>query len=103
MARRGALGRDATLSDMENLLRICRAVMPGVAGVVLSTHAGSVVAHESSRVREPAHLAREASARRAAETSALVPHEGGLYLVVFVPEPLVEQWGSSPVAAVAAT
>lgn len=77
--------------------------MPGVSGVVLTTRAGAVVAHETDRVAQPASLAREALATRAADTSALVPHEGGLYLVVFVPEPLVEQWASCAAPAVAAT
>ena len=91
------------MSEQENLLRICRAVMPGVAGVVLTTRAGAVVAHEQARVAHPHHLAQTALAGRAAETSALVPHEGRLYLVVFVPEPLAEQWASCGAPAVAAT
>lgn len=90
------------MSEQENLLRICRAVMPGVAGVVLSTLNGAVVAHEHHLVREPAHLALHAASTRTAETSALVPHDGSLYLVVFVPEPLVEQLASCPTPAVAA-
>lgn len=91
------------MSHQEELLRICRAVMPGVSGVVLTTRAGAVVAHETERVRQPATLARKAVTERAADTSALVAHEGGLYLVVFVPEPLVEQWASCAPPAVAAT
>ena len=71
-----------------DLLRICRAVMPGVSGVVLSTSAGSVVAHEESRVVDPHALAREAISTRSAETSTLVPYADGLYLVVFVPPTL---------------
>lgn len=73
-----------------DLLHICRAVMPGVAGVVLSTLTGTVVAHEETRVADPHALAREAIATRSAETSTLVPHADGLYLVVFVPAPPVE-------------
>lgn len=76
--------------ERRNLLQICRAVMPGVTGVVLSTLAGGVVAHET-RVADPDALAREAITTRAAETSALIPRDGGLYLVVFVPQPLAEQ------------
>ena len=87
--------------ERRNLLSICRAVMPGVAGVVLSTLTGGVVAHEP-RVSDPNALTAAAVAARRADTSTLVPHEGQLYLVVFVPEPLVEQWGSSPAPAVAA-
>lgn len=85
--------------ERRNLLQICRAVMPGVAGVVLSTHAGGVVAHEETRVADPHTLAREAAAHRDAATSTLVPHEGGLYLVVFVPQPLAEELGREAVAA----
>ena len=79
------------MQEHDQLLRICRAVMPGVAGVVLSTLQGRVVAHESPRVAEPDALAREAAAHAPAQTSALVPRSEGLYLVVFVPPPLAEQ------------
>lgn len=72
-------------NERRDLLRMCRATMPGVAGVVLSTLHGGVVAHEAERIRDPHTLAREAAATRAADTSALVRRDGGLYLVVFVP------------------
>lgn len=83
--------------EVTHLLRLCRSVMPGVAGVVLSTPTGSVVAHEPDRVPDPWAIAREAT-RASAEshTSALVPGEHGLYLVVFVPQPLVEPSGLPP-------
>lgn len=81
----------AELSEAErrNLLQICRAVMPGVAGVLLSTSTGSLVAHEET-CRDPATLAQDAAClRHPAGQSALVPRESGLYLVVFVPPQLV--------------
>lgn len=86
--------------ERRNLLSICRAVMPGVAGVVLSTLTGGVVAHEP-RVADPNALTAAAVASRSADTSTLVPHEGRLYLVVFVPEPLAAQWtgAGAPVPA----
>lgn len=91
----------STDQERANLLSICRAVMPGVSGVVLSTLNGNVVAHETARVADPQTLARDALATRAHDTSALVPHEGGLYLVVFVPSPLAEQWTASATVVVA--
>lgn len=77
--------------------------MPGVAGVVLSTLQGRVVAHEAPRVADPHAVAAEAVRHRhpEAQTSALVPRADGLYLVVFVPPPLVEQWGGAREAMVA--
>lgn len=81
----------AELSETErrNLLQICRAVMPGVAGVLLSTSNGALVAHEET-CRDPATLARDAARiRHPAGQSALVSRESGLYLVVFVPPQLV--------------
>lgn len=72
-----------TDEERRKLLSLCRAVMPGVSGVVLSTLAGVVVAHEP--VADPHALAREAAADRGADTSTLVERDGGLYLVVFVP------------------
>lgn len=80
--------------ERQNLLHICRAVMPGVAGVVLSTAAGHVVAHETTHVPDPYALAQEAAAQPhpGTQTSALIQRDGSLYLVVFVPEPLLEQW-----------
>lgn len=72
----------------DQLLSVCRAAMPGVAGVVLATLSGGVVAHEPGRVADPHGLAREATSARAADappTSALVARGEGLYLVVFVP------------------
>lgn len=91
------------MQEQEQLLSICRSVMPGVAGVVLSTLQGRVVAHEAPRVADPHGVAAEAARRRHpdAQTSALVPREDGLYLVVFVPAPLVEQWGATPEALAA--
>lgn len=87
--------------ERRNLLSICRAVMPGVAGVVLSTLSGGVIAHEP-RIADPASLATEATATRRADTSTLVARDGQLFLVVFVPQPLAEQWGSSAAPALAA-
>ncbi|HUR70164.1 MAG TPA: hypothetical protein VM370_13050 [Candidatus Thermoplasmatota archaeon] len=91
-------------AEREHLLHLCRSVMPGVAGVVLATLSGGVVAHESARVRDPWALALEAAAHAdpAAQTSALVPREDGLYLVVFVPAPLVHQFASSDAPALTA-
>jgi predicted regulator of Ras-like GTPase activity (Roadblock/LC7/MglB family) len=91
-------------TEREHLLQICRAVMPGVAGVVLSTLQGHVVAHESARVADPAAVATHAAAHLdpAAQTSALVNHGGDLYLVVFVPPPLFDQLASSAPAALPA-
>jgi len=95
--------RDAAMGQHDeraNLLRICRSVMPGVAGVVLATLAGHVVAHERERVPDPHALALEATHVRASDhgalvsTSALVPRDDGLYLVVFVPPPLAEERGA---------
>lgn len=93
--------------ERANLLQICRAVMPGVAGVILSTRQGRVVAREETRQMDADALARRAAEQRraaldanpSAGQSTLVPGEGGLYLVVFVPEPLVAQWGLAPLAA----
>lgn len=77
------------LHEREHLLELCRAVMPGVAGVVLSTLTGSALAHEA-RVQDPDGLAREAAATASVSTSALLTRDDGLYLVVFVPaDPLV--------------
>lgn len=85
------------MHEQDQLLSLCRAVMPGVAGVVLSTFAGRVVAHEATRVQEPEALALEAARHAQTQTSALVPRPDGLYLVVFVPAPLAGVAG--PVAA----
>jgi len=73
--------------EEDHLLRICRSAMPGVAGVVVSTPQGRVLAHERVRVADPRALARDALARQglATPTSALVPRADGLYLVMFVP------------------
>jgi hypothetical protein len=73
--------------ERANLLSLCRSAMPDVAGIVLATLSGSVVAHERSLVRNPRLLARQAAQNRHpdVQTSTLVPHEGALYLVVFVP------------------
>lgn len=84
------------LQEELELLRICRAAMPAAAGVVLATAQGRALAHETARVRDPDALAREAAERaHAPPTSALVPRADGLYLVVFVPSPLAEEWASS--------
>lgn len=88
--------------EPEHLLQICRSVMPGVAGVVLATLAGGVVAHEAGRVADPAALAGQAAAQREAHTSALVHHAGDLYLVVFVPPPLCDQLASCGAPALSA-
>lgn len=80
----------ASSSDLPVLqaLRLCRAVMPGVAGVVLSTPEGRVLASETP-VSEPQELASRALRQREADggvgASALVPRDGGLYLVVLLP------------------
>ncbi|HET6404227.1 MAG TPA: hypothetical protein VFH78_06230 [Candidatus Thermoplasmatota archaeon] len=75
-------------TQRRELLHLCRSVMPTAAGVIVSTLSGSVLAHEP-RVRDPDALAREAAATRAADTSALVARDGGLYFVVFVPQAAV--------------
>lgn len=88
-----------TTTEQEHLLRICRAAMPQAAGVVLAAPDGRVLAHD--RAGDPSPLALDALARRHpdAPTSALVPGPAGLYLVVFVPPPLVEQWATRRAAA----
>lgn len=69
--------------ERSRLLTLCRAAMPHTAGVVLSTLAGGVVAHEP-RVADPHDLARDAATARHAATSAMVERPDGLYLVMFV-------------------
>ena len=93
-----------TTTERDHLLQICRSVMPGVAGVVLATLQGGVVAHEQSRVADPHTVASHAIAHRdpAAHTSTLVNHAGDLYLVVFVPPALVDQLASCEAPALTA-
>lgn len=89
-----------TDAERRNLLSICRSVMPGVAGVLLSTAEGRLLAHED-HCDEPHALAHAAAQQRhPAGMSTLLSRESGLYLVVFVPQPLAEQW--SPAAPIPA-
>lgn len=83
--------------ERQHLLRLCRAAMPEATGVVLATLSGAVLAHEVAHVRDPVALATRAARERHpdGQTSALVSHEGGLYLVVFVPPAPAEPWTSS--------
>lgn len=91
-------------TERDHLLQAFRSVLPGVAGVVLATLAGGVVAHERGRIRDPAALAAQAATQRdpATSTSALVQRDGALYLVVFVPPPLADQLASCGAAALPA-
>ena len=77
----------SSVTEHHHLLHLCRAAMPGVSGVVLSTMNGTVLAHEEALVADPARLAAEAVTTHAigVQTGTLVPHDGGLYLVVFLP------------------
>lgn len=87
---------ELSFTERANLLTLCRAVMPGVAGVVLSTSHGRVLAHEET-CRDVDDVARAAAEQRrvaceanpAAGASTLVARDTGLYLVVFVPQLLV--------------
>lgn len=75
-----------------HLLRACRSVLPDVAGVVLASPEGRVLAHEPHP--DPARLAGLAVQQRPAglATSQLV-HEGGArFLVVFVPDRMAREW-----------
>lgn len=80
--------------ERSHLLRVCRAAMPDVAGVVLASVGGRVLAHEAP-VRDAASLARRAADQRRASLatnpdaggSALVAGDDGLYLVMFLAPP----------------
>lgn len=85
------------------VLRMCRAVMPGVQGVVLASDEGGVLAHEAG-VGDADTLARHAVRDRGEGASALVREDAGLYLVVFVPPQLAAEWrGTSFPAATLAS
>lgn len=82
----------------DHVLRLCRAVMPGVAGVVLSSHDGHAIAHDghadADQLAQNALQQHADAGRRGA--SALVTGPEGLYLVVFLPSNLADAMLPTP-------
>lgn len=84
-----------TTHALDHVLPYFRAVMPGAHGVVLSTAHGQALAHDmdeavdgiaAAAVRLHADACGCAPLTDAAHgASVLVPHRGGVVLVVFVP------------------
>lgn len=88
----------AHASDPQPILRMLRAMMPGVGGVVLADDEGQPIAHDLPT--DPRPLAATALRERAAHASpcagTLVPWGPTLCLVVFVPPATARRLAPGP-------